>query len=131
MLALPIPPRTWSRTGEGDAEWLRFLFRKHVQCLFGWTECREEGSPHSFTKEFNRLLRVTLFPDRPSSIDDGVNATASEGGGTQQVLHSISRALRQQRRMLQYVARRAVQQLADAALLNPGVDIQPPIANTG
>jgi hypothetical protein len=72
FIALPLPPRTRRRLGATNAQWHRFLWRRHVGHILQWQERREEGDPHGFSDDINRLLRMVLFPN-PSAkgLGDG------------------------------------------------------------
>jgi hypothetical protein len=81
LLQLPLLPRTRRRVGVIEAQWLRFLWRRHVQYIMHWGERREEGEPNGFTHDINWLLRVVLFPDEPSIEKDGYHARGGTSRG--------------------------------------------------
>jgi hypothetical protein len=84
LLSLPLPLRTRRRAGTTDAEWHRFLWRRHVQHILYWGERREEGNPNGFTHDINWLLRVLLFPDEPGTGEHGDTASGGMSGGAEQ-----------------------------------------------
>lgn len=66
LCAFPTPPRTHRGRGKTEAQWHRYLFRRHCGKLLGWTERLDEGNPEGFSDEVNRLIRERFYPDSRS-----------------------------------------------------------------
>lgn len=90
MCKLPCPPRTWRRPGVEDYVWHRYLFRRHIQHILGWTQRREESDLTGFA-ELNKLIRESLFPD-PSGFTHGPSKRRIEGDGAGQSSGAITGA---------------------------------------
>lgn len=63
MCNLPLPPRTRRSVGVTDTHWHRFLFRRHVQHILGWTQRLPEGDPAGFSDVVNLLIRTRFYPE--------------------------------------------------------------------
>jgi hypothetical protein len=49
MCSLALPSRTHRSAAVLDARWHRYLFRRHVNNVLGWTTQREKGDPKGFS----------------------------------------------------------------------------------
>ena len=68
MLSIPLPPRTHRKPGTADYRWLRFLFRRHIQHILGWTTQCEESDPDGFGSDLNHIIRERLFPQPSNGV---------------------------------------------------------------
>lgn len=68
LLSLPFPKGVQWPTNPGPRNF-RFLFRRQVARLLGWTERRVEGEANSFSEAVNRGLRVCWWPDEEPMIE--------------------------------------------------------------
>jgi hypothetical protein len=82
MLQQLLPPNTWRKPGEPEFRWLRYLFRRHLQHILGWTYRREERDRKGFGDIVNEIIRHTLFPD-PIATEDAEAEGDGAGGGQQ------------------------------------------------
>lgn len=65
LLSLPLPPRVVLPAVPGPRN-LRFLFRRQIASLLGWTERRDEGDHHGFSDSINTFVRDIWWPDESS-----------------------------------------------------------------
>lgn len=70
LLSLPLPKGVrWPE--EPIARNFRFLFRRQVAHLLGWTERRVEGEALGFSFAINKGLRFCWWPDEERKIEHG------------------------------------------------------------
>lgn len=62
LLSLPLPPRVVLPAVPGPRNF-RFLFRRQVASLLGWSDRREEGEIHGFSDAINTFVREIWWPD--------------------------------------------------------------------
>lgn len=64
LLSLPVPEGAlgFEDLGVVTNRQLRWVFRKHLATLLGWTYRREEGDPDGIPAELNGILRSRVYP---------------------------------------------------------------------
>lgn len=66
LLSLPLPPEAvgFDDHNRIENQQLRYLFRRHVATILGWTKRRVEGARYGFSISINRALREDIYLDR-------------------------------------------------------------------
>lgn len=64
LLSIPLPvgAKGFDDLGAVGGNQLRYLFRRHVATLLGWTFRRSEGTPDGFPAAVDNALRTTVYP---------------------------------------------------------------------